>query len=151
MTNPMTTPSHFHTVRFLIVDDDEVSVMAITRSMNKLNVANPVSVAKNGVEALAHLENAIQENGGALPPYVITLDLNMPRMGGLEFLERVRNDPRLQKLSIFVLTTSDAPGDIASAYEKNIAGYIVKESPLEGLKNAIAMLRDYATLVVLPS
>lgn len=137
-------------VEYLIVDDDEVSVMAIKRSMSKLNIQNRCSTACNGVEALEILESSLDEDN-KLPPIIITLDLNMPKMNGLEFLEHVRQDVRFNKLVIFVLTTSDAPKDIASAYDKNIAGYIVKENSTESLKDALSMLQNYEQQVVLPN
>lgn len=140
----------FKAVEFMIVDDDEVSVMAIQRSMKQLNLINPVLIAKNGVVALELLRSSIGPDE-KLPPFIITLDLSMPKMGGLEFLEQIRNDPIFNKLVIFVLTTSDAPADIASAYEKNIAGYIIKDNPTETFRDALSMLRDYAQLVVLPA
>lgn len=137
-------------VQFMIVDDDDISIMAMQRSFKQLKLANPVVIAKNGVEALQVLRESIEENG-ALPPFILTLDLKMPKMGGLEFLEEVRKDKAFKKLIIFVLTTSDSPNDIAAAYEKNIAGYIVKENPTETFKEALALLSDYSQLVVLPS
>ena len=140
----------FKLVRFMIVDDDEVSVMAIKRSMNQLNLVNPTTIAKDGIEALQILHDAVGTDS-TLPPFIITLDLSMPKMGGLEFLNHVRDNPIFKKLIIFVLTTSDAPIDIAQAYEKNIAGYIVKENPTETFRKSLAMLNDYAQLVVLPS
>ena len=143
-TNPL------EPVRFMIVDDDDISAMAIERAIKKLKIANPVVMAKNGVEALEILEQS-KNNDGKLPRYIVTLDLNMPMMGGLEFLEHIRNDQSFRKLIVFVLTTSDAPDDIASAYDQNIAGYIVKENPTETFKEALNMLSDYSQLVVLPS
>jgi len=138
------------TVEFMIVDDDDVSIMAIRRSMKKLNLANPVKIAKNGVEALELLRDSVGDDN-ILPPFIITLDLSMPKMGGLEFLEHIRNDPLFNKLVIFVLTTSDSPEDVSSAYSKNIAGYIVKENATDTLRDALSMLHDYAQLVVLPA
>lgn len=144
--NPETA---FKTVRFMIVDDDEVSVMAIQRAMKNLSLANPVLVAENGLLALEQLHQSMDAHG-KLPPFIITLDLNMPRMNGLEFLNAVRENPALKKLLVFVLTTSDAPTDISAAYEKNIAGYIVKDNVTETLRDALAMLKDYSQLVVIP-
>ncbi len=137
-------PAHF-----LLVDDDDISVLAITRSIKKLNLVNQVTVAKDGVQALKILREA-KEHDGRLPPFIVTLDLNMPKMGGLEFLDIVRADSAFSKLVIFVLTTSNSPVDIASAYEKNIAGYIVKENPTETFQHALEMLQGYSQLVVLP-
>jgi CheY-like chemotaxis protein len=86
-----------------------------------------------------------------LPPYIVTLDLNMPRMGGLEFLEVVRADPALERMVVFVFTTSDMPTDVQSAYSKNVAGYIVKENPSETFANALGMLNAYSRIVELPA
>ena len=85
-----------------------------------------------------------------MPPFIVTLDLSMPRMGGLEFLEQIRKDPVLKKTVVFVVTTSDSPDDIESAYGQNVAGYIVKDNPTETLRNALSMLKEYSQLVVLP-
>jgi len=120
------------------------------RSMKQQDLTHSVMVATDGVDALEQLE-ASKLKDGSLPPFIITLDLKMPRMGGLEFLEHIRNDEIYRKLVVFVLTTSDAPSDISVAYGKNVAGYIVKENPTETLRNATAMLKHYAELVVLPS
>ena len=96
------------TVKFLIVDDDMVSVMAIKRPLKKLKIVNPVQVAKDGQQALEILRG--EKNGAEFtPPFLVTLDLNMPRMNGFEFLEEIRKDYSLQRAVIFVLSTSDAP------------------------------------------
>lgn len=137
-------------VRFMIVDDDEISVRAIQRSIKKQNISNSVMVATDGVDALQQLDS-FKSSNKPLPPFIITLDLKMPRMGGLEFLEHIRNDEAYKRLVVFVLTTSNAPSDINTAYGKNVAGYIVKENPTETLKNTMALLKDYANLVVLPN
>ncbi len=99
-------------VRFLIIDDDHVSVLAIKRALKKLKIINPVQVARDGREALEMLRGEFGD-GHRLPPYLVTLDLNMPRMNGFEFLEEVRKDPALHRLVIFVvmLTTSLNPQD----------------------------------------
>ncbi len=144
----MTT--QFEEVRFLIVDDDEVSVMSIKRAIRHQRLVNPQVVARDGQEALEILRGDAGQDK-ILPPYIIILDLNMPRMNGIEFLEVVRDDPTLHRAVIFVLTTSEAPDDIASAYDKNIAGYIVKESPTKTFADALSMIESYSKLVVLPS
>jgi DNA-binding NarL/FixJ family response regulator len=85
-----------------------------------------------------------------LPPYLVTLDLNMPRMDGFEFLEEVRNDPSLQRAVIFVLSTSDSPKDVAAAYSANIAGYIVKDDLGDSFTRALNMIDIYTKVVELP-
>lgn len=135
--------------KFLIVDDDQVSVMAMQRAMRKLRIVNETHVCSDGQQALDFLraEASIE---GALPPYVVTLDLNMPRMGGLEFLDAVRADPMLSKVVIFVFTTSDVPKDVQKAYDHNVAGYIIKEKPSETFAEALDMLDAYARIIELP-
>lgn len=136
-------------IKFLIVDDDQVSVMAIKRALKKLKIANPVVVAKDGQQALDILHGECGENK-ILPPYLVTLDLNMPRMDGFEFLDEVRKDPMLHRAVIFVLSTSDAPSDVAAAYKNNIAGYIVKDNLGDSFVKALDMIDTYAKIVELP-
>ena len=148
LQNPY-APAETSPVRFLIVDDDQVSVMAIKRALKKLKIINPISVAKDGQQALNILRGKCGE-GQLLPPYLVTLDLNMPRMDGFEFLAEVRKDPKLHQAIIFVLSTSDAPKDVDAAYEQNIAGYIVKNDLSNSLVKAIDMIDSYARIVELP-
>ncbi|WP_235851692.1 response regulator [Litorivita pollutaquae] len=136
-------------VKFLIVDDDLVSVMAIKRALKKLKILNPIVVAKDGQEALDILRGSYGD-GKLLPPFLVTLDLNMPRMDGFEFLEEVRKDPALHRAVIFVLSTSDAPRDVETAYSNNIAGYIVKDDLGESFMRALNMIDSYAKVVELP-
>lgn len=139
------------TATFLLVDDDDVSIMAMQRALKKLKIVNPTLIAKNGQEAFDILQEAVKNNGGVLPPFIVTLDLNMPRMNGLEFLEAVRADEALSRLVIFVFTTSDVTRDIQLAYSQNVAGYLIKENPGETLSKALEMLGCYARIVELPS
>lgn len=129
---------------FLIVDDDEVSVMAVRRALRRLQIENPVMVARDGVEALDLMQ-------GLERPYVILLDINMPRMNGHEFLAAIRKDPAYKNHVVFVLTTSDAPQDIMHAYERQIAGYIVKENAYQSIGDAVKLLGGYIETVRLPA
>ncbi|MEO1138717.1 MAG: response regulator [Pseudomonadota bacterium] len=132
-------------VSFLIVEDDEVAVMAIERVVKAMRLTNPIEHAVDGREALDRLRGT---NGEAVShPYIILLDINMPRMNGLEFLAELREDVELANSVVFVMTTSDAPRDIAEAYSHKIAGYIVKESAYESLKAAIGLLHKYTEIV----
>ncbi|WP_324754923.1 response regulator [Roseovarius sp. Pro17] len=136
-------------IKFLIVDDDEVSVMAIKRALKKLNIINPTFVAKDGQQALDILRGECG-NDRLMPPYLVTLDLNMPRMDGFEFLEEIRKDVELERAVIFVLSTSDAPRDVAAAYDNNIAGYIVKDNLGDSFVKALDMIDAYTKVVELP-
>ncbi|MGC1496663.1 MAG: response regulator [Sulfitobacter sp.] len=142
-------PSRTREVKFLIVDDDKVSVMAMQRAMKKLKIVNETTVCSDGQHALDYLNEAAKSEHG-LPPIIVTLDLNMPRMGGLEFLDAIRSDPALARVVVFVFTTSDTPDDVRSAYSRNVAGYIVKENPSETFAAALDMLESYARIVELP-
>ena len=149
MQNETTNAVATTPVKFMIVDDDAVSVMAIKRAIKKLKIVNPVVVAKDGQEALDMLRGDC-DNERLLPPYLITLDLNMPRMDGFEFLEEVRRDKDLHRAIIFVLSTSDTPKDIASAYDSNIAGYIVKDDLGHSFLKALDMIDTFTKVVEIP-
>jgi CheY-like chemotaxis protein len=136
-------------VKFLIVDDDCVSVMAMQRAMRKLRIVNETHICTDGKYALDFLKNEASNLKGT-PPFIVILDLNMPRMGGLEFLDALRSDPLLSRIIVFVFTTSETEEDIFSAYHRNIAGYIVKENPSETLSKALDMLDTYTRIVELP-
>ncbi len=84
------------------------------------------------------------------PPYIILLDINMPRMDGHEFLERLRNDEILHRSLVFVLTTSNAQDDIVRAYDQNVAGYVVKESPYDSFIETFEMVDKFSKLIVFP-
>jgi CheY-like chemotaxis protein len=136
-------------VHLLIVDDDQIDLLAIQRSLQKQKIGNPVSTARDGVEAL----EVLRGSGGRpkLPrPYLILLDLNMPRMNGLQFLDELRKDPDLADTIVFVLTTSAADEDKVAAYKKNIAGYLVKTEAGEGFLRAIQMLDKFILIVQFP-
>lgn len=136
---------------FLLVDDDMISIMAMKRALKKLKIVNKTMVAKDGQEALDILRAAAADFSEGLPPFIVTLDLNMPRMNGLEFLESVRADPDLQRIVVFVFSTSDMPHDIQAAYSQNVAGYLVKENASETFSEALEMLGSYSRIVELPA
>ena len=136
-------------VTILIVDDDKVDVMAVQRSFRDLKIANPVVVASNGLEALDMLRGT---NGHAKvpPPCLVMLDLNMPLMGGIEFLAELRRDPDLHRTVVFVMTTSTADEDRIKAYNHNVSGYVLKYRPGQTFLEAIGMLEAYWRVVVFP-
>ncbi len=131
-------------VTLLLVEDDDVDAMAVERSFAKCHIGNPLVRANDGLDALEKVRS------GKVPrPFVVLLDLQMPRMNGLEFLEAVRQDPALADLVIFVLTTSKAEEDMTAAYQKQIAGYFVKEDSGRGFLNVIQLLDEYWNIVYL--
>jgi CheY-like chemotaxis protein len=136
-------------VRVLLVEDDEVDAMAVRRAFRKLEIGNPLTVACDGIEALAILRGE-QGDKNVSRPMLVILDWNMPRMNGAEFLQALRSDPDLRNIVVFVMTTSDDERDRLKAYEQNIAGYIVKSNDENEFTDIIAMLRDFWCRVQLP-
>ncbi|GAB6181427.1 response regulator [Desulfotomaculum defluvii] len=132
-------------VHILVVEDDDVDIMAIQRAFEKQNITNPLYIARNGLEALAILRD------GNIPlPSIILLDINMPKMNGIEFLREIRKDRQLRSIPVVVLTTSDEERDINDAFKYNTAGYIVKPLSLPKFEDAISVLNLYWTLSELP-
>ena len=136
-------------VNLLLVEDDEVDIQGLKRAFAKSRIGNPITVARDGIEALEVLRG---ENGRAklAKPHLILLDLNMPRMNGLEFLEAIRADEDLKRSVVFMITTSKAEEDKARAYEQNVAGYIVKQDPANTFMQAVALMEHYWKIVEFP-
>ena len=133
-------------LNILLVEDDEVDVMNVRRAFKKNNICNPLWVAGNGIEALATLR------GGEMPRErrLVLLDLNMPRMNGIEFLRQLRADPEHGGTPVVVLTTSNDDRDRVEAYHLNVAGYILKPVTFVSFVEAMATLNKYWTLVEMP-
>lgn len=123
----MVTNDEHRLTNILLVEDDEVDIMNVKRAFKKANIRSPLYIARNGLEALEMLKDS-----GDKPPLfpkdrrLILLDLNMPKMGGIEFLRRLRANPDLKLIPVVVLTTSDRDRDLVDAYELNVAGYLLK-------------------------
>lgn len=136
-------------LHILLVDDDEVDVMNVQRAFKKNNIVNPLYVAGDGLEALAMLRG---EGPMSIPNQrrIVLLDLNMPRMNGLEFLRALREDPDLRGLTVVVLTTSDDDRDKVEAFNLNVAGYILKPVTFTAFVEAMATLNKYWAISELP-
>lgn len=136
-------------LHILLVDDDDVDVMNVQRAFKKNKILNPLYVASNGIEALEMLRG---EGQSPMPAErrIVLLDLNMPKMTGLEFLRAVREDERLRLLTVVVLTTSNDDRDKVEAYNLNVAGYILKPVTFAAFVEAMATLNKYWTINELP-
>ncbi len=141
----MNNPTEYQQAVLFLVDDDDVDYMAVERAMQKMRLLNPLVRARDGQTALDMLRSG--EVQGA---FIILLDLNMPRMNGLEFLAALRADPHLSSSVVFVLTTSRSDEDKVAAYSFNVAGYLVKHNINEEFSNIINMLDGYWRIVELP-
>ncbi len=129
----------------LFVEDDHVDAMTVKRAFKDLKVANPLAHTINGEQALEYLRNE-----GNRKPCVILLDLNMPKMNGIEFLKIAKADDTLRKIPVVVLTTSREERDIVESFELSVAGYIVKPVDYKKFVEAIRTIDFYWTLSELP-
>jgi CheY-like chemotaxis protein len=142
----MTAATLERKLNVFLIDDDDLDVMNVQRAFRKNPAQNPLFIAHDGVEALRMLRE------GSVPTArrIILLDLNMPRMGGIEFLRELRADPKLRSSSVIVLTTSAEDRDRVEAYNLNVAGYIVKPVTLTAFTDIMSTLTRYWTLNELP-
>lgn len=132
-------------LNILLVEDDEVDVMNVRRAFDKNRIANPLYVAGNGIEGLEKLRSEVPRGRR-----LVLLDLNMPRMNGIEFLRALRADPDLCMTSVVVLTTSNEERDKVEAYKLNVAGYLLKPVTFINFVDVMATLNKYWTLVEMP-
>lgn len=113
------------TTSILLVEDDQMDIMNVQRELRKHNITAPLHIARNGREALQLLRGE-----GSVPkiskPTIVLLDINMPRMNGLELLDTLRSDPEFVGLNVFIMTTSDLETDRLKARELAVSGYIIK-------------------------
>lgn len=125
----------------LLVEDDPVDAMMVKRAFKELKVTNPLVHSSNGKEALEYLRSEGNER-----PCVILLDLNMPKMNGLEFLKVIKADNALKKTPVVVLTTSREQQDAAESFKPGIVGYIIKPVDYKKFVDAIRIIEPYRTL-----
>jgi CheY-like chemotaxis protein len=130
-------------VTILLVEDDEVDVKALRWAFDKLKIANPLVVARDGIEALDLLQDMSR-------PFLIITDINMPRMNGIELLRKIRQSDKLRDSIVFALTTSNDEQDKIDAYDLNVAGYMLKTDMGTSFTRAISMIDNYWKVVEFP-
>ena len=138
-------------IHILLVEDDEVDVMNVKRAFKKNNITNPLYTASDGIEALSMLRGSDREPS-SIPRErrLILLDLNMPKMNGIEFLRELRGDANLKQIPVVMLTTSNEDKDKVEAYNLNVAGYILKPVTFDNFLQVMATLNNYWTLSEMP-
>lgn len=136
-------------VTLLLVEDDDVDAMAMTRAFRGAKIANPILRVKDGVDAMA----VMKDKDGPLKgkPFMLLVDINMPRMNGIELLTTIRADPDLRQTVSFMFTTSKREEDKMAAYELNVAGYILKDRSGEDFLKVTSMLDHYWRVVEMPA
>jgi CheY-like chemotaxis protein len=136
-------------VKILLVEDDSIDVKAFQRAMAKLKISNPVQVSRDGVEAWEYLQETVA-NEDAETPSLVILDINMPRMNGLELLSKIRGDDNLRHLIVFMLTTSNDEKDKFEAFDMNVAGYMLKSDMGNSFIRAVELIDSYWRVVEFP-
>jgi len=129
----------------LLVEDDDIDAMTVRRTLKEIGASNPLDRVSDGEQALAFLRDPANARPG-----LILLDLNMPRMNGLEFVAVVKNDPELRLIPVVVLTTSSEEGDRVAAFSKSVAGYMVKPVDYPQFVGIMRLIRDYWMTSVTP-
>ena len=136
-------------INILLVEDDQIDVRGITRTLRKNDLKNPMLVARDGLEALEILHHKHKKNKLEWP-FIILLDINLPRMNGLEFLRHLRSEKKFANTVVFVLTTSDDERDIKAAYDQKVAGYIIKNYGGQDYQKLVEMLKAFIDTVRFP-
>ena len=129
----------------LLVEDDAVDAMTVRRALKELHVNNPLTQVENGEEALQYLRQPDQ-----VMPCIILLDLNMPVMGGIEFLQVAKNDAVLRRIPVVVLTTSEEQEDKVESFQLGVAGYMRKPVDYPNFVEMIRAIDAYWTISELP-
>jgi CheY-like chemotaxis protein len=136
-------------IRILLVEDDDGDAKAVERTFLKARIANPLLRAKDGVEAMEILKGT-ESQAPLASPYLLLVDLNMPRMNGIQLVTAIREDPDLHETIIFMLTTSNRAEDKQAAYSLNVTGYILKERAGEDFLKLFSLVDSYWRIVEMP-
>lgn len=129
----------------LLVEDDKVDAMTVKRALKELTVKNELMIVENGEEALDYLMNEKNDK-----PCIILLDLNMPKMNGIEFLKVAKNEDNIKSIPVVVLTTSKADQDRLDSFKFSVAGYMIKPVNYIQFVETVKTIKLYWTLSELP-
>jgi hypothetical protein len=129
----------------LLVEDNKQDEVLILHALKKINLANQVDVVRDGQQALDYLfqEGEFANSGGLEPPAVVLLDINLPRVSGLEVLDRLRADPRTRLLPVVILTSSDEERDRLRSYENGANSFVRKPLEFAEFAETVARLGIY--------
>ncbi len=130
-------------IRILLVEDDPADQKLIKMSLRNQRITSELSVVNNAEEALDFLCSRGSYSGQTTPPDLILLDLNMPGMGGKEFLKHIKIDEALKQIPVVIVTTSNSERDIIDSYKLQAAGYVHKPTTLDEFKRVMVEIGDY--------
>ncbi|MFA9218996.1 MAG: response regulator [Sphingomonadaceae bacterium] len=134
-----------HNKPILLIEDDRVDVMTILRALKEIRVVNPVVNMEHGEAGLAYLHDPASAR-----PCIILLDLNMPIMNGIEFLQQAKQDPSLRSIPVIVLTTSEEQQDKVRSFDLGVAGYMAKPVDYRRFVEMMRSIDLYWTLSEMP-
>lgn len=137
--------------RVLLVEDNYGDVLLTKRAFSKARHVNELSVVESGEQALAFLRRE-GEYANKLLPDLILLDLNLPKLSGQDVLQEIKSDPRLKRIPVIILSSSQAEQDVVKSYELHANGYVVKPVSSENFQQAVSKLEQFwFALVVIPN
>ena len=136
----------------LMAEDNEHDIVATKRAWKQNNIANPLYIVRDGEECLdyLHQRGKYSEPGSAPRPGILLLDIKMPKMDGLAVLKQIREDEKLHRLPVVILTTSKAEEDRLKSYDLGANAYIVKPVGFQNLAEAVRTINLFWELVELP-
>jgi CheY-like chemotaxis protein len=129
----------------LLVEDDQVDTMTVKRALKEIHVTNPLVHVENGEEAVNYLKDPQREK-----PCIMLLDLNMPIMNGIEFLQVVKHDDQLKRIPVVVLTTSEEQQDKVNSFNLGVAGYMAKPVDYRQFVEVMRSIDAYWTISEMP-
>ncbi len=138
-------------ISILLVEDNDGHAKLIERNLRKVNLLNPIVRAADGVEALEYLQGKDPSAVGAAPPRLVLLDIDMPRMDGIEVLSRIKADERLRKTPVIMLTSTDSQAEIDRCYHSGANGYVSKPVDIANLGEKLRRLGLFLEIVELPA
>jgi two-component system, chemotaxis family, response regulator Rcp1 len=127
----------------LLVEDDRADQKLIQKSLSDQKIANDLEIVNSGEEGLEYLNGCTQHTNGKQLPTLILLDLNMPGMGGKEFLRQIKENEHLKQIPVIILTTSDSDRDIIDTYKLQASGYVKKPVTMEDFKAVMKGIEEY--------
>ena len=140
----------FNPIKILLVEDDDVDAFAIQRGFEKEKISNTILRARDGVEALEFLRGGEQGEPRLERPFLVFLDLNLPRMDGFQVLKTIREDEALKDTVVFVLTTSTREEDRVRAYGHNVSGFVSKANAGRDFIHVVQLIEHFWRVVELP-
>ncbi|HXR83983.1 MAG TPA: response regulator [Hanamia sp.] len=139
-----------HEINILLVEDNEGDILLTLEALNEAKIHNAINVVKDGDAALQYIKKE-GEYVNVETPDLILLDINLPKMDGIEVLAKIKNDELLRVIPVVMLTTSDSEKDIFQAYQSHANCYITKPVNYANFMEVIQTIKDFwISIVKLP-